>query len=102
MARFIQAEFPLRHDGVARITRGFEAIGSYSITHAVLHALAVVGTPATLVARKVRAGLATIAAARRQRKADDQLWNVALNDARVMADLSRAMSRDAQRLGRYF
>jgi hypothetical protein len=102
MARFIQAEFPLQHDGVARIERGFRAIGSYSITQAVLHVLAVIGTPVTLAARKVRAGLVTVYASRRQRKADDQLWNVALSDARVMADLSRAMSRDAQRLGRSF
>jgi hypothetical protein len=35
--------------------------------------------------------------ARKQRREDDRLWNVALTDARVMADLSRAMSRDAAR-----
>ena len=30
-------------------------------------------------------------------KEDQKLWNVALQDARVMADLSRAMSRDGMR-----
>ena len=34
---------------------------------------------------------------RRQRMEDDKLWGIALTDARVMADLSRAMSRDALR-----
>jgi hypothetical protein len=38
-----------------------------------------------------------MAAARKQRIADEKLWNIALTDARVMADLSRAMSRDALR-----
>ena len=29
--------------------------------------------------------------------ANQKLWNIALTDARVMADLSRAMSRDGER-----
>jgi hypothetical protein len=55
-----------------------------------VHALAVIGSPVT------RAYVAW-SAARKQRIEDEKLWNVALTDARVMADLSRAMSRDAQR-----
>lgn len=31
--------------------------------------------------------------ARRQAKADEEIWNAALKDARLMADLSRAMDR---------
>ena len=90
MARFVHVDFPTEHGGVNRISRGFEALGSFSITRGVLHALAVIGAPVTRLAGKV-------AAARRERKADEQLWNIALTDARVMADLSRAMSRDAER-----
>jgi hypothetical protein len=96
MARFIQVEFPLQHGGITRFTRGFEAIGSYSITHAVLHALAVIGSPVTRLTGKLGTGLAALVAASRQRKADEKIWKVALTDARVMADLSRAMSRDAR------
>ena len=33
--------------------------------------------------------------------ADRKLWDLALTDARVMAALSRAMSREAADLGRY-
>ena len=91
MARFVQVEYPLQHAGVVRFTRGFEALASFSITRGILHALALIGSPVT-----------RLAAARRQRKADEQLWNIALNDARVMADLSRAMSRDAAQEARYF
>jgi hypothetical protein len=42
--------------------------------------------------------------AHRQREEDRKLWNLALTDARVMADLSRAMSQDARSIAgsRYF
>ncbi len=97
MARFIQIDYPAQHGGVTRITRGLQALGSYHLGHTILHALALVGSPVTAVAAKVRAGFAALAAARKQRLADEQLWRIALTDARVMADLSRAMSRDALR-----
>jgi hypothetical protein len=102
MARFVQVEYPVQHAGVVRFTRGFEALASFSVTRGVLHALALIGSPVTRLAARVGAGFAGLAAARRQRKADEQLWNIALNDARVMADLSRAMSREALRDARYF
>ena len=97
MARFIQAEYPAQHAGIDRVTRGVEALAGLSITRAVLHGLAFIGSPVTRLAVKARAGVAALAAARRQRREDDKLWALALNDARVMADLSRAMSRDALR-----
>jgi hypothetical protein len=97
MARFVQAQYPVQHDGLVRVIRGVQALGSFSATRAVLHALAVLGSPVTRVSAKVSAGFASLAAARRQRIADDKLWSIALSDARVMADLSRAMSRDALR-----
>jgi hypothetical protein len=102
MARFIQAEFPAQHGGVTRIIRGFEALASFNATRAVLHGLALIGSPFTLAAAKVSAGFAGVAASRKQRREDEKLWNLALTDARVMADLSRAMSRDALRDSRYF
>jgi hypothetical protein len=101
MARFIQAEFPVQHGGVDRFARGFEALGSFSISHVVLQALAAIGSPFTRLSAKVGTGFAALAAASRQRKADEQIWKVALTDARVMADLSRAMSREAQRSARF-
>lgn len=97
MARFIQAEYPVQHAGIARVTRGVEVLARLSITRGLLHALALIGSPVTRLAAKARAGVAALAAARRQRREDDKLWSLALNDARVMADLSRAMSRDALR-----
>jgi hypothetical protein len=55
-------------------------------------ALALLAEPAREAAVSAKARLARGAAARRQARADRQLWHAALTDARVMADLSRAMT----------
>lgn len=60
-------------------------------------ALALLVAPARRVANGVRSGLKRWSASRKQRAEDEKLWNMALTDARIMADLSRAMSRDAAR-----
>jgi hypothetical protein len=101
MARFVHIEIPAHHAGVTRFSRGFAAIGSFSVTIAALHALAVIGSPVTRAAGAARNALAGWSAARKQRAADRKLWDIALSDARVMADLSRAMSREAADMGRY-
>lgn len=45
----------------------------------------------------VRRGIKQWTARRRQSDAEDQLWSLALKDARVMAEISRAMSADSPR-----
>lgn len=65
-------------------------------------ALALFAAPAKRAALSIRAGLRRWAAARKRRAEDDQLWELALTDARVMADISRAMSADAARDVRYY
>ena len=90
MARFVHIDYPVRHGGVTRITRGFEALANFSLTRGAVASLAAVGRPVTQA-------YASWAAARRLRHDDEKLWSLALTDARIMADLSRAMSQDAQR-----
>jgi hypothetical protein len=90
MTRFVHIDYPAQHGGVTRITRGLEALRSFHIGRGIVHALSVIGSPVTRA-------LSTWSAARKQRIEDEKLWNVALTDARIMADLSRAMSQDAQR-----
>jgi hypothetical protein len=97
MARFVHIEYPANHGGVTRFTRGFAAVGNWNATHLVLAALAYVGSPLTRAAARIRTGLESWSAGREQRRQDEKLWNIALTDARVMADLSRAMSREASR-----
>jgi hypothetical protein len=60
-------------------------------------ALALLATPALRAAAALRPVLKRWNAARKQAAEDEKLWNVALTDARVMADISRAMSADAVR-----
>lgn len=60
-------------------------------------ALALFAAPARRAATALRDGLKAWNADRKQVAEDRKLWDIALSDARVMADLSRAMSRDAIR-----
>ena len=90
MARFVHIDYPVRHGGVTRITRSFAAVANFSFTRGVVASLAAIGRPLTHA-------YGNWAAARRLRHEDEKLWNLALTDARIMADLSRAMSQDALR-----
>jgi hypothetical protein len=58
-------------------------------------ALALLAAPLRTVAGGLKGAVAAWSAKRRQAAEDDKLWNLALTDARVMAELSRAMSADA-------
>ncbi|MBX3656449.1 MAG: hypothetical protein KF686_19915 [Ramlibacter sp.] len=60
-------------------------------------ALALLAAPARNAGSVLRTALASWSARRRQAASDDKLWSLALTDARVMADISRAMTRDAVR-----
>ncbi|MGE0497361.1 MAG: hypothetical protein AB7I35_15205 [Ramlibacter sp.] len=60
-------------------------------------ALALLATPARNAGSVLRTVLASWSARRKQAASDDKLWSLALTDARVMADISRAMARDAVR-----
>lgn len=60
-------------------------------------AIALLAKPARRATAGVRTGLRNWSEARRQAAADQELWNIALSDARVMADISRAMSAAALR-----
>lgn len=100
MARFVHIEFSTEHGGVNRMARGFAALGSFSITVAALNALSLIGAPVTGAMGAIRGGFARWSADRKQRAADRKLWDIALSDARVMADLSRAMSREAADIDR--
>ena len=60
-------------------------------------ALALAARPARAAVQSVRARMRAWGAARRAMVQDEALWQVALSDARVMADISRAMSQDASR-----
>jgi hypothetical protein len=58
-------------------------------------ALALLAGPARHFARNLRSALAAWNAARKAQADDRKLWELACQDARVMADISAAMSRHA-------
>ena len=60
-------------------------------------ALALLGVPTRRVANALRTGYKGWSLRRKQARADARMWELALGDARVMADISRAMTRDAAR-----
>jgi hypothetical protein len=60
-------------------------------------ALALLAAPARSAAKALRSGLNSWAVRRREAAQDDQYWQAALGDARIMADISRAMSAAALR-----
>ena len=60
-------------------------------------ALALLATPARRAAKAMSAGYARYKARRLQARQDEQYWQAALQDARMMADISRAMSVAALR-----
>ncbi len=60
-------------------------------------ALALAAGPVRAAVLQTRGKLRQWSAARRAQAQDEALWQVALTDARVMADISRAMSQDASR-----
>ncbi|MDB5750852.1 MAG: hypothetical protein JWP65_1273 [Ramlibacter sp.] len=104
MTRFIQADFPTEHAGITRFTRGFAAVRQLdaTLTRLVLAVLTFIGAPLRQVGAKVASRFAAWAVARQQRVDDDKLWALALTDARVMADLSRAMSAEARSVRSYY
>ena len=60
-------------------------------------ALGLLATPVRRAVRSARSTWTRTAASRREAAQDRELWALALTDARVMAELSRAMSRDTLR-----
>jgi hypothetical protein len=57
--------------------------------------LALLASPARRLARNLRPGLTAWHAARQAKAADRQLWELAGRDARIMAEISAAMTRAA-------
>jgi hypothetical protein len=70
-------------------------VGWIALWVVVFAALALIVGPASKGLQQVRGLLGRWTAARRAAQQDEKLWQLALTDARIMADISRAMSSDA-------
>jgi len=83
MTAFAHVDFPAQHPGVTRAERTVELLSP------ALRALAAIGSPLVRAYEGWKAG-------REQARSDAEYWRAALDDARIMADISRAMGREAQ------
>ncbi|MBC5763840.1 hypothetical protein [Ramlibacter albus] len=102
MSRFVHIEYPTRHPGVVRLERTARVIRKAHVGTYFLAALAFIGAPVRKLAAALGTSAGKWAEARRQAREDEKLWNLALTDARVMADLSRAMGAEALNIKRYY
>ncbi len=78
-------------------TDGDLMVGWIALWTVAFAAIALLAKPARQITGSVREGLKAWGAMRRQAAEDQKLWSIALKDARVMADISRAMSSRAER-----
>ena len=67
-----------------------------------LHRAGLLAAPARNAGGVLRTALRAWGERRKQAAEDDKLWALAQTDARLMADISRAMSSDAAREVRYY
>ncbi len=97
LAALVSAMVVVANELIETWTEGHLLV-AWTITWLVAFAgLALFASPMRRAATGLRSSLRAWGAARRQAAEDDKLWALAMTDARVMADLSRAMSADALR-----
>lgn len=89
MTSFVHVDFPLQHSGVVRFERAAHWVQSALQGRALLQALALIGAP-----------VLSIFSALREAREDARFLDAARFDARLMADISRAMDSDARAFGR--
>jgi hypothetical protein len=91
MTSFVHVDYSLQHPGVVRAERAAELIGHLVAGSWVLRALAAIGRPVVRLAGALQDWTGALRSARE----DAAYWNAALSDARIMADISRAMDAAA-------
>ena len=95
LAAIVSAFLVVANQVVETWTEGHLLVAWIVLWLAAFAALGLLATPARRVVVALRVGLKRWAAARRQAAQDRELWNLALSDSRVMADISRAMNMEA-------
>jgi hypothetical protein len=102
LAAIVSALLVIANEMIETWTEGHLLVAWVAMWLIAFAALALFAEPARVLGRRVRAGLNAWAAERKQAAEDEKLWAVAMMDARVMADLTRAtsLSTRAKRLMR--
>lgn len=95
LAAIVSAFLVVANEVVETWTEGHLLVAWIVLWLVAFAALGLLARPAKLAVAALRVGLQRWALARRQAAQDRELWNLALTDSRVMADISRAMNREA-------
>ncbi len=85
MTTFVQVDMPTQHPGVERFERAAQWLRPAVIAQVAVAALAAIGRP-----------ILSVLASLRQAREDARFLHAARFDARLMADISRAMDAEAR------
>jgi hypothetical protein len=102
MARFAPLPYPGQNLPAAPRAPRTGTFAQATAIGAVLLILAAIGSLGFRLAHSMRQGLRAWAGQRRQRIEDRELWDLALSDARVMADLVALSQHEARGTSRFF
>jgi hypothetical protein len=102
MARFAPLPYPGQSVPAAPRAHRTGTFARATAVGAVLLILAAVGSLVVRHAGRVQQGLRAWAERRRQRAEDRKLWDLALTDSRVMADLVALSQHEAGGTSRFF
>jgi len=95
LAAIVSAFLVVANEVVETWTEGHLLVAWIVLWLVAFAAMGLLARPAKRAAAGMRIGLQRWSVARRQAAQDRELWNLALTDSRVMADISRAMAMDA-------
>ena len=95
LAAIVSALLVVANQVIETWTEGHLMLAWISLWTIGFAAIALVAAPARNAVNRIRLQLRQRAVARRAAEQDSRLWGLALTDARVMADSSRAMSSQA-------
>jgi len=95
LAAIVSAFLVVANEVVETWTEGHLLVAWIVLWLVAFAALGLLARPAKRAVVGLRAGLQRWSLARRQAAQDRELWNLALSDSRVMADISRAMNMEA-------
>lgn len=98
LAAIVSALLVVANQVIDTWTEGHLLLAWISLWTIAFAALALAARPARNAVNRVRLAFRRLGAARRAAEQDDALWRLALTDARVMADISRAMSPNVARV----
>ena len=95
LAAIVSAFLVVANEVVETWTEGHLLVAWIVLWLVAFAALGLLASPARQSVVAMRAAMQRWSVARRQAAQDRELWNLALSDSRVMADISRAMNMEA-------